>query len=137
MSQENVELVQRLIQVYNDRSFEENSDLIDPEVIWDLSRVQLPDGTSLHGPSEFRDFMETWEEGFDTERMEAEEILDAGDRVVVFIRHRGHGRLSGIDVEQRIAMVWTFRNGRVVRMDMYPTRRQALEAVGLSEQDAH
>jgi ketosteroid isomerase-like protein len=63
--------------------------------------------------------------------VEAEEILDAGDRVIVMIHHRGRGKASGIDVSQRCAMVWTLRDGRAIRMDMYATRKE-LEALGRS-----
>jgi ketosteroid isomerase-like protein len=137
MSQENVELVERLLEVYNERSFAENVDLIDPGIVWDMSRVEMPDAVSYSGPSEFRTFIEGWEEGFASEYLEAKEIFDAGDRVVVVIHHHGRGRTSGIEVDQHYAMVWTLRGGRAVRMEMYPTREEALEVVGLFEQDAH
>jgi ketosteroid isomerase-like protein len=133
VSQENVQLVQKLLDVYNERSFGENIELIDPEIVWDLSRVEVPDGSSYTGRSELRGFAEAWEEGFESEHVEAEEILDAGDRVVAMIHHRGRGKSSGIEVDQRFAMVWTLRGGRAVRMDMYPTRDEALEAVGLPQ----
>jgi ketosteroid isomerase-like protein len=137
MSQENVELVRKLLDVYNERSFKENRELIDPDMVWDMTRLELPDASSYTGPLEFSDFVETWEQGFASEHMEAKEIVDAGNRVVVMIHHRGHGKLSGIDVEQHFAMVWTLRDGRAVRMEMFRTREEALEAAGLSEQDAH
>jgi ketosteroid isomerase-like protein len=132
MSSSNVELVRKLFEVYNERSFAENVDLIDPEMVWDMSRVELPDGSSYTGPGEFRDFVENWEEGFASEHMEAQEIVDAGDRVIVMVHHRGRGRISGIEVDQHFAMVWTLRDGRAVRMALYPTREEALEAAGLS-----
>jgi ketosteroid isomerase-like protein len=135
MSSENVELVRKLLNVYNERSFEANMGLIDPDIVWDLSRVELPDGASFTGRSGLRSFVETWEEGFDSEHVEAEEILDAGDRVVAMIHHRGRGKTSGIEVDQRFAMVWTLRGGRAVRMDMYPSREEALEAAGLARDD--
>jgi ketosteroid isomerase-like protein len=47
--------------------------------------------------------------------------------------HSGRGGVSGIEVDQRYAMVWTLCDGRAVRMDMYPTRADALNAVGLAE----
>ena len=133
MSFSNVELVRKLFEVYNERSFEENADLIDPDMKWDMSRVELPDGSSYTGPEEFRDFIEAWEEGFASESMEAQEIIDAGERVVVVVEHRGRGRISGIEVDQHFAMVWTLRDGRAVAMTMYRTRDEALKAVGLSE----
>jgi ketosteroid isomerase-like protein len=133
MSLENVERVRRLIAIYNERSFVENADLIDPGMVWDMTRAELPDAGSYTGPGEFRDFVEAWEEGFASDRMEAEEIIDAGDRVIVVIHHLGQGKASGVEVEQHFAMVWTLRDGRAVRMVLYRTREEALEAVGLSE----
>jgi ketosteroid isomerase-like protein len=132
MSQPNVELVRRLFEVYNERSFEENADLIDPEIVWDTSRVELPDGTSYAGRPRLREFVETWQEGFATEHVEARELVDAGDRVVAMVHHRGRGELSGIEISQTFAMVWTLRDGRAVRMDMHGTREEALAAVGLA-----
>jgi ketosteroid isomerase-like protein len=133
MSQENVAIVRRLLEVYNERSFGENVELIDPEMIWDFSRAELPDGSSYTGRSEFLGFIEAWEEGFESEHMDAREIIDAGDRIVVTVNHRGHGIASGIEIDQTFAMVWTLRDGRAVRMALFPTREEALEAVGLSD----
>jgi len=132
MSRDNVEIVRKLLDIYNERSFAENVSLIDPDIVWDVSRVDLPDATAYTGPLEFSGFVETWEEGFASERMEAEELVDAGDQIVVTVRHHGRGRASGIEVDQRFAMVWTLSGGRAVRMDVYPTREEALKAVGLS-----
>src|SRR4051794_18404737 len=99
MSQQNVEVVRRLLEVYNERSFNENAELIDPEMTWDFSRAELPDGSSYTGRSEFLSFIEAWEEGFESEHMEAREIIDAGDRIVVIVNHSGHGMASGIEID--------------------------------------
>jgi ketosteroid isomerase-like protein len=136
MSQENIDLVRRLFAVYNERSFVENVDLIHPDMVWDMSRVQLPDAASYVGPVAFRDFAKKWAEGFATEHMEPQEMIDTEDQVVVMVDHHAQGKASGAEVGQRFAMVWTLRGGRAVRMDLYRTRDEALEAVGLSEQDA-
>ena len=136
MSRENVEIVRKLFEVYNERSFVENQDLIDPAMVWDMSRVELPDATAYIGPSGFLQFIQAWEEGITLERMEAEEVVDAGERVVVMVSHHGQDKASGIEVGQHFAMVWTVRGGRATRMELYRTREEALEAVGLSEQDA-
>jgi ketosteroid isomerase-like protein len=133
MSQENVEIVRRLNDVYNERGFAENSEVLDPEFVWDMSRMEVLESASYTGDEGFRRFFDSWSEGFVYDHVEAEEIVDAGDRVVVMVHHSGRGRTSGIDVDQRYAMVWTVRDGRAMRMDMYPTRAEALEAVGLAE----
>ena len=133
MSRQNVELVERLNDVYNERRFAENPDLIDPAMVWDMSRMQIPDSTAYTGPLGFREFVDTWTESFASERIDADEILDAGEHVLVMVHHSGRGKISGIEVDQRFAMVWTLRDGRAVRMEMYPTREEALEAMSLGE----
>ena len=44
---------------------------------------------------------------------------------------------DGIEVEARVTFVWTIRDGAIERITMYQERQDALEALGLSEQDAH
>src|SRR6266576_1967756 len=131
MSQENVEIVRRLNEVYNQRSFAENPDLVDPEIVWDMSRMQIPDSAAYTGPVGFREFVDTWTESFVSEQIDAEDIIDGGDQVLVMVHHSGRGKISGIEVDQRFAMVWTLRDRRAVRMEMYRTREEALAAMGL------
>ena len=133
MSQENVELVRRLNDVFNEHSFVENADLLDQDMVWDMSRVGLPDATSFTGHLGVLGFLNTLAESFASEHIDAEDIVDSGDQVLVMVRLFGRGRTSGIDVDQRFAMVWTLRDGRAIRMDMYLTRDEGLKAVGLEE----
>ncbi len=65
--------------------------------------------------------------------IEAEEIIDAGDRVVVAIRISGRGRGSGIDIEANWFHVLTPRDDMVARIEWYATRAEALGAAGLRE----
>ena len=64
--------------------------------------------------------------------MEPHEFVEAGDQVVVpqtgYIRGR-----DGIEVTARVALVWTIRDGAIVRICLYQQKRDALEAAGLSE----
>jgi ketosteroid isomerase-like protein len=62
-----------------------------------------------------------------------EEIIDAGDQVVVVAHHQGRGRASGVDVDTRFYEVYTLREGKVWRVDEYTERAEALEAAGLRE----
>jgi ketosteroid isomerase-like protein len=50
---------------------------------------------------------------------------------------RRRGRVSGIEVSRKIAQVCTVRDGQVIKIVGFDNRAQALEAAGLSEQDAH
>ncbi len=46
---------------------------------------------------------------------------------------RGRGRGSGVEVDARFYDVYTLRNGKIVRVDEFAEREDALEAAGLSE----
>jgi ketosteroid isomerase-like protein len=74
-----------------------------------------------------------WFEAFEHADFDLEDIVDAGDDVVAFIRISGRGRESGLVVDQRIPCVWTVRDRRVVRVRGYRNEADALEAAGLSE----
>ena len=67
--------------------------------------------------------------------MEPHELIEAGDLVVVpgTLHVKGRG---GIEVVARSVLVWTIRDGAIERVTMYQERAEALEAVGVSEQDA-
>ena len=73
---------------------------------------------------------EAWEEGAETT---LEEVIGHGDRVFVKVRFQGRGRASGVEVDTRLYEVYTLRDGKVLRIDEYEDRAEALEAAGLSE----
>ena len=56
--------------------------------------------------------------------------MDSGDRVLVTVRLGGRGRGSGIEIDALFYDVYTLRDGKIVRMDQFTERTQALEAVG-------
>ena len=66
-------------------------------------------------------------------RFELDRFVDAGERVVVFVRILAEGGASGVPIERETTHVWTIRGGRAVSMHVYRDRSQALEAVGLQE----
>jgi ketosteroid isomerase-like protein len=69
-------------------------------------------------------------------RFDIEESRDFGDRVFVVATHHARGRRSGATVEQRIAYVYTVREGKVSRVEVWAgpeARVAALEAAGLRE----
>jgi ketosteroid isomerase-like protein len=73
-----------------------------------------------------RDSWTTWQ-------FQAEQFIDVGHCVVVFIRVVAKGGASGLDAVQKTAHVWTVHDGRLASIQIYRDRAQALEAVGLSE----
>ena len=130
MSQESVEIVHRAFVVFHngDADRAEASATIDPNVIYN----PVEDGPSS-GLNAIRDQFERWESSWEELVETAEEFIDAGDRVVVKALYRGRGRGSGVPIEARFYAVYTLRDGRVVRVDEFTDRAEALEAAGLSE----
>ena len=140
MSQENIERIRRGYEAFNRGDLAGAAEGFDPNIEWRIP-FQLPDSPpdeTYHGRQGVIRFWETWRAAFDDFRVELEEIIDAGDQVVVFAGVRGRGAGSGADVKSpSFPQVWTLGDdGRPVRVEMYPSRAEALEAVGLSEHDA-
>jgi ketosteroid isomerase-like protein len=75
----------------------------------------------------FHEWMEPWEELDIDWKLEQ----SAPDRVLANIDMRGRGRGSGVPAEGRVFQVWTFRDGRAVRMEMYNDEDDARRAAGL------
>ena len=103
------------------------------DVIYDISRYSAGGGV-FHGLEEVRAGFREWVDSWENYRYEVLDVIDAGeDKVVVTSRQTGKGRGSGVEIEVTNAVVNTLRNGKVIRMDVYPTPAEALEAVGLLE----
>jgi ketosteroid isomerase-like protein len=130
MSQENVEVVRRGYAELS-RTGEFIWELIGPDV--EVHDPPLtPDARVYRGHAGLREAMHNVELAFEEVRFEAEDFFDAGDDVVVFVRMIGRGRESGVDVDARIAHLWTVRGGMGVRVSVLD-RDQALAAVGLAQ----
>ena len=104
-----------------------------PDLVWDVSRLGWPDRQVYSGPEGANQFNAEWADAWDGWEIEAEDYIDAGDRVVVIVNQRGRSKATGIPVEMRFAQVWSFRDGQAIRMQMYSNVEEALEAAGLSE----
>ena len=106
--------------------------ILDEKVEWDYVGA-FPEIQTAHGPAEVSEFLREWSEAFDDFSFQAEEIVDAGDSVVVEVRQSGRGKETGVQVESHAWQVFTLRNGKVVHCRGYETKEQGLEAAGLSE----
>ena len=103
-----------------------------------LSTGTIPGSAGVYrGPEGLRRFLDWFFEEFDQPHIEVHEIIDAGDQVLVSLTNRGRGKQSGADVSWHVWQVSTVRDGKVVRSQGFTSKAEALEAVGLSGQDAH
>jgi ketosteroid isomerase-like protein len=142
MSQENVEVVRKVFEaatkgVFGEgRSFSPEAILgfLSSDVEWH-SRGDLPDSEVYRGHAGVRRLFARFDEVMEDIWFEvAGELIGAGDRVVAPLRWGGRGKGSGVDfVEEQEAWVLFFGGGKIVRVEEYATRAEALEAAGLSE----
>ena len=134
MSQENVEVVRRFYRNWSTQDLAGVLDCADAEFQFDWSASQAPFGGIYSGHEGFRRFWtehnDVWEQfGLDI----AEVVECEHDRVITVTVVRGRGRGSGVKIEGTGAVLWTLLEGRVLRAKLFQTKKEALEAVGLSE----
>src|ERR671937_350400 len=131
MSQENVEIVRRGYDHYN-RTGEAEYDVLDPEVVYDVSRRTF-DPRVYHGHQGVREFLALIREQWATMRLEPQDFVDSEDTVVVSIRLVGVGKESGVETTADAAHVRTLRDGKIIRWPTFPRLAEALQAGGLCE----
>jgi ketosteroid isomerase-like protein len=124
MSQENVEIVRRFLSIVD---VDEALAYADPGIVWNPIE-ELP----TQGHDAVRASLAHWKAEWDDYKVMPEGFVDMGDRVVVTVRLRGRGRGSGVEIDARFYDLYTLRDGKIVRMDQFAERSEALEAVGLS-----
>jgi ketosteroid isomerase-like protein len=134
MSQENVEVVLDQFAATNERDFPRAMSHYAEDVELVVDREAFLQGGTFKGRDAvgqwFGDWFRTFEPGY---RFEIEEARDLGDAVLLVATHRGRGRTSGAEVHGETGYLYTVRDGKVVRAELYAGRAEALDAAGLSE----
>ncbi len=133
MLQQNVEVVRQIFEAFNS----EDIDLIlsfthpdfEAEVPPDLSAE--PD--TYRGQDGMRRYWESFQDAMEEIRFQAERFWDAGEVVVVAMHITAKGRRTAIPVEQRLAGLWTICDRKAMRVRVYASLPEALQAVGLAE----
>jgi ketosteroid isomerase-like protein len=141
MSQENVEVVRRGYAAYNAALSAPNprealravlERFNDPEVEWEPPPIAVEQQVA-HGIDGVMEFFESVLEAFEQVRQVPERFIDCGDQVLVFVRSEARGRIPGLDINEEWAHLVTLRDGKLVRLQQFRDREEALEAAGLRE----
>jgi uncharacterized protein len=134
MTRANVEIVRRVADAFAAGDADTVFDLVSPEIEWGFSHADTwLEEKVYRGYEGIGEFFGKWVGEWEDYRFEVEEVIDAGDKAVAIIRDEGRGKSSGITLERRHAEVWTIHDGRVVKIEPFDDRAQALDAVGLRE----
>jgi ketosteroid isomerase-like protein len=132
MSQENVEIVQRQVDIWNRRDVATwlASFGSDPEIDW--SRARGPLKGVYRGRGQLEAFWNELWSTFEDLQIETYGFAEAGTEVVVSNTAHARGR-EGIEVVARSTFVYTVADGQITRIRMFQERAEALEAAGLSQ----
>ena len=128
-----MEIVQRYFDHFNETGEPLWTD-IDPDAVFVIDRESFVTGT-YRGHEGIRELLRLTAEVFDQFRYEVDDLVDAGDSVLVLARLHARGVQSGATGAQHGAIVFQIRDGLIVAYRSYFDRREALAAVGLGEQD--
>jgi ketosteroid isomerase-like protein len=125
MSQEDVKLVRDMLERFV-ASGEPQWDALHEEI--EVHDHDIMDAGDYRGHAGVGRWLEDWAAAWSEYTMELEEFLDAEARVVAFVRQRTIGQSSGVALEREDAMVFEVRDGRIVRLDYFNSRAEALKA---------
>lgn len=125
----------QLVRAFHDhfnRSGEPLREVLHPAAEWEAARED-PDAETHRGLPAIRRYFRQWAEMFDCLQVERLEEIESSDRVFVWVRFRGKGTMSGVGIELEVAQVWTFLDGKAVRVEEYFERAEGLAAAGVAE----
>jgi ketosteroid isomerase-like protein len=137
MSRENVEIVRRQYAAFAARDWDALADLCHPEIEYET----LKNAPGVHGRyrglREITEFFDSWSDLYAEFRVEATEMVDTGEQVVTVERHTARG-LKGSHAETWVrdsfACLISFKDGKIWRIEEFPTLEPALRAAGVREQ---
>jgi len=132
MSQENVEIVKRIFERWAAGDFVAGLTDLAPDAAF-VVRHPFPEAVETAGWEGIREYMRRFLDNWESYAVEARDLRAVGDIVVADAVQRGKGKASGIDMEQRFFMLFTFQGGKIVRIESILERDKALEAAGLRE----
>lgn len=119
----------RLLELWEEGQIygEEAEQFFDPEIEW-LEPPETIGRNVVTGPDAARAALANWNDQFDSLRVETTEMREEGDRVLHAMQQYARAGGSDVEIAGDLYMVWWFRDGKAVRMEMYNTLEQAEEA---------
>jgi len=130
MSQADVETLRVVYEAVSRGDWDATTRFAHPELeLQTADRVVNP-GT-YRGADEVRRFFEDLFEPFEEVVTEPEEFFEHGDQIAVFVVTRLRPTGSSAVVETRVGHLWTMREGKASRLQVFPKREDALDAAGL------
>ena len=124
MSDESIQVVRAIYDAW--REGRSVRPLMDDQIEY----VNPPDAVepgTRHGPASFEAILDV----YDDVRIEPQEMIDAGDDVVVLATVTATGRGSGVPIVWHHGYIWTVAQGKAVRFRWFNDPAEALAAAGI------
>src|SRR6266576_5989795 len=112
MSQENVDVMRRIVDATGRQDYRAVLADLDPEV--EIDDTDIPEST---GTDSFLEWLARWDQAWDSWRVEDVEVREAGDdQAIALFRMVAKGEGSGIELTRHDALVASFRGGKAVKL---------------------
>ena|SRR5436190_15098085 len=129
-SSANVELVRRQFEAIGMGGVEAAAEFWHPEIDWRAVEGAVDDVGPIRGRDAMLRYYQDWAEMVDDIRGGIDEVVyDSGETLVVVLYHSGKGRGSNVPIHGRYTVVYTIRDGLIVRGREYETPEQAMAAL--------
>jgi ketosteroid isomerase-like protein len=140
---QNADIVRRAFDIFNSydegpggpeevaKAFDQFAEIAAPDIEYHEPR-EWPGARVLHSVDEYREVMGVMLEALEGMRAEIEDLFESGDQVVVFVRFTAQGTSSGAGAEVRPGQVFTLRDGKITKQEVFLDRDEAMKAAGLS-----
>jgi ketosteroid isomerase-like protein len=133
VSRENLEIVRWAYEEFAARGALV-AEVVTSDFVWDMSRFSgWPERQVYEGAEGASRFLEDWTAAWDDWEIVIEALYEIDEKVVAVVRQRGRSKATGLALEMLFGQVWTMRDGKQARMEMYSKPDEALKAVGLAE----
>jgi hypothetical protein len=125
---DHVEIVQRAIEGFNEQGVEGILPFIDSEFEATTPPSLASEPDTYRGHDGIRRWFDSFYEVMDDIRWDSHEFRPVGDRVVIDFTLRARGKTTGLDFGQDAVMVWSFRDGKASRIELFESMDEALAA---------
>jgi ketosteroid isomerase-like protein len=129
MSRENVEVVRRTIEAANAGEVDSVMSAVAADAEWRVAE-EHPESRICRGREEIRAYLEEWRLQLNDMRFEPAELVERGDRIVASGHIRGTGAGSNVEVQVPLAIVYTLRDGMIIRGKEYLDPSRVLDTPG-------
>ena len=141
MSEENVEIVRRAYDAWNQEDLDAFLSIVHPDTEWGgggAADLFLGVKSAYRGREGVREWWTAVKEPWNYFKSHVQRTFAGDDKVVTVVRFEAEGKESGAKVGLPfLTNVMEVKDGRIVRFNAYLSLEEALAAAGLSEEDAY